>query len=155
MNKTDKDVEATLIEIKKRQKFKRFFHQVASDNNAEIVFESEGEPGRNRGVDGAILNLANCLQDMGVYSILTSQGYRHYIGNFSPKETFPQLPATLGIMFYLGSITRYKPYDFDKIIDGKYSWLVNEFLKTQPMQFLYCLASFLSGVDVVRPYAIS
>ncbi len=54
-------------------------------------------------------------------------------------------------MFYLGSITRYKPYDFDKIITQRYSWLIGEFLSTQPMQFLYALASHLDGVEVVRP----
>jgi hypothetical protein len=56
-------------------------------------------------------------------------------------------------MFYLGSLTRYKPYDFDKIVTHEYAWLVGEFLNTQPIQFLYGLASTLDGIEVVQPYA--
>jgi hypothetical protein len=56
-------------------------------------------------------------------------------------------------MFYLGSLTRYKPADFDKIVTHRYSWMVAEFLETQPVQFIYGIASFLGGVEVVRPFA--
>jgi hypothetical protein len=42
---------------------------------------------------------------------------------------------------------------FDKIVAGAYSWLVADFLATQPTQFTYTLASYLAGVDVVRPFA--
>jgi hypothetical protein len=57
-------------------------------------------------------------------------------------------------MFYLGSITRYKPDVFSKFIDSKHSWIVEELMATGPMQFLYTLGSVLAGVDVVRPYAL-
>jgi hypothetical protein len=57
------------------------------------------------------------------------------------------------VIFCLGSITRYKPDVFDKIISGKQNWIVEEFLASIPVQFLYGLASELASVDVVRPYA--
>ena len=56
-------------------------------------------------------------------------------------------------MFFLGSVTRYRPYDYDTILGGRYAWLVEEFIATQPTQFLYLLASTLAGVEVVRPLA--
>jgi hypothetical protein len=66
----------------------------------------------------------------------------------------PPLASVYAIMFYLGSITRYKPYDFDRIVAGKFTWLIGEFLKTQPAQFVYGVAAHAAGVDVVRPYAL-
>ncbi len=65
----------------------------------------------------------------------------------------PRLAASYAAFFYLGSITRYKPNDFDKVLEGGFSWVVNELLATEPFQVLYTLASELAGVDVVRPYA--
>lgn len=56
-------------------------------------------------------------------------------------------------MYYFGSVTRYKPHDFDKIV-SKFDWLVNDFLDTDPEQVLYLLASRISGTEVVYPYAI-
>ena len=70
-----------------------------------------------------------------------------------PRQILPPLAAVYAALFYLGSITRYKPDVFDKIIAGGYSWVVGELLATQPLQFLYHLASELAGVDVVLPYA--
>ncbi len=32
-------------------------------------------------------------------------------------------------------------------------WVVEEFLATEPTQFIYTLASWLAGVEVVRPFA--
>ena len=63
------------------------------------------------------------------------------------------MAAIHAAMFYLGSVTRYKPEDFDKILSGGYSWIVEEFIATAPVQFLYILASQLAETVVVRPYA--
>ncbi len=38
-------------------------------------------------------------------------------------------------------------------ISGGYSWIVEEFIATAPVQFLYILASQLAETVVVRPYA--
>jgi len=89
----------------------------------------------------------------GMSSILTANGYRMYFCSISRSNWLPPLAAGYAVLFYLGSVTRYKPYVFDKILGGGYSWIVEEFLATYPMQFIYCLASELAGVDVVRPYA--
>ena len=56
-------------------------------------------------------------------------------------------------MFYLGSITRYRPYDFDRYLAGRSGHLLSEFLATQPNQFIYLLASELAGNQVVVPFS--
>ncbi len=49
------------------------------------------------------------------------------------------------LMFFFGSITRYHPYLFEKVLSEKEIWLVSEFLKTQPLQFLLLLTSKVLG----------
>jgi hypothetical protein len=104
-------------------------------------------------VDRAILQLADGFRDLGVASVLTQSGYRFYVPVLRSAARIPALAAGYAAIFYLGSVTRYKPDVFDKILAGGYSWLVEELLATYPTQFVYTLASELAGVDVVRPYA--
>jgi hypothetical protein len=33
-----------------------------------------------------------------------------------------------------------------------YAWVVQDFFASAPSQFIYGLASFLAGVDVIRPF---
>lgn len=148
------DVRDALPELRKRQRFTRFFRGVTSAEDSESWFESEVEKGRNRGVDNALRELALQVRSVGVSSLLSVQGgYRYYLTSVSARTPLPHLAVSYAVMFYLGSVTRYQPDVFDKIIDGNYSWVVSEFLAACPRQFLYLLASEMAEVDVVRPYA--
>jgi hypothetical protein len=155
LEKHDKDVSQTFPELKRRKAFHRYFLQTASPSDEEIWLETQPVLGRLRGVDGAIRILTGHFHELGVSSILTSRGYRFYFSNIEPRRMLPRLAASYAAFFYLGSITRYKPNDFDKVLEGGFSWVVNELIATEPFQFLYTLASELAGVDVVRPYATS
>jgi len=108
---------------------------------------------QTRGIDNAIAAIARDVRECGIAAVLTMRGYHFYLVDTPPGLFMPHLAAMYGAIFYLGSITRYKPDVFDKIISGKQSWVVEEFLASLPTQFLYGLASELAGVDVVRPYA--
>lgn len=57
-------------------------------------------------------------------------------------------------MFYLGSITRYRPQDFERIVHGEESWIVGEFFSSEPTQVLHILCSILAGRAVHKPYAV-
>lgn len=153
LEKYDKDVEVTLPVLRRRRAFRQHFQQKIAGSGGEVWFETESVPGRTRGVDGAIVALSRCFRDIGVSSILTSAGYRFYVSTAQPRYSLPRLAASYAAFFYLGSVTRYRPDVFDSILEGGYSWVVNELIATEPMQFVYALASELAGVDVVRPYA--
>lgn len=101
----------------------------------------------------AIAELSENLRHLGLFAILTEKGYRYYLGHFAPRLLFPQLCSVYAAMFYLGSVTRYKPHHFDSIVSRGYEWLVADFLDSQPSQFLYLLASTIAGVEVKKPYA--
>jgi hypothetical protein len=137
-----------------RRAFTSLLSQVHPDNDQEVWFETETVPGSRRGLDNGLRQLAIQIRTAGIYCALTNTGYKYYISSMEPRTRLPQLAAVFASVFYLGSLTRYKPYDFDKILTGGYSWVIGEFLNTQPTQFIYTIASHLAGTAVVRPFAI-
>jgi hypothetical protein len=152
-DKHDKDVQPYLSHVKRRPYFRRVLKQKLSGNDTEIVFETEPIVGQRRGIDPAVKRLSEKLRSLHLATILTTAGYRYYLSTVTARYWLPPLAAGYAALFYLGSVTRYKPDVFDKILSGGYSWVVGELLATYPLQFVYGLASELAGVDVVRPYA--
>ena len=87
-------------------------------------------------------------------TIRTDMPYRKYYFYVCPKnevkQLLPQILSIYTIMFYLGSVTRYQPARFDKIMDSKYSSFVESFINDQPAQFLYQMASCFEERDVAK-----
>lgn len=126
-----------------------------SQPEAELVcLETPHVRRRGTSYRSALTILAGNLRAVGVHALLTRGGYRLYVSDFGPVEQsrLPQIASIYASMFYLGSITRYQPEAFDKIIDRRWAWLVTDFLNTQPKQFLYLMASEITHSDVVIPY---
>jgi len=67
---------------------------------------------------------------------------------FEPETALPQAAVIYATMFYLGSIVRYRPYDFDKLIDKKYRWVIDEFLQTAPKQFVILMVNEITQSEV-------
>lgn len=112
------------------------------------------------------LSFSALLSKKGLWSYTTGEDYRIYINPNrlikSPSGIYlfenydvstPNLNVlTLSsatiiylIMFFLGSITRYHPYIFEKVLNDKELWMVSEFLTTQPFQFLLLVTSRVLG----------
>jgi hypothetical protein len=81
--------------------------------------------------------------------------YRRYYVYLSPESehvgVLPQILSIYAVMYYLGSITRYRPHHFDSIIRGDFGPRVEEFISGQPMQFIYIMASEFAQQEVTRP----
>src|SRR5713226_10260933 len=53
--------------------------------------------------------------------------------------------------FISGSITRYRPHQYDAIASGQFGPWIQEFVNGQPLQFVYLLASeFAQTMRVLR-----
>jgi len=157
IDRKDKDVEKTLSVIRKNKAFKEVYEQVKpleeSAAKNHYIFETKAENYKTRGIDLAISKIAAKIRGCGVWSIITPSGYIYYLSNIKVRNVIPQLCAMYAIMFYLGSITRYKPDEFDTIFKG-HSWLISDFIDTAPEQFIYLLASVVAETEVVAPYAL-
>jgi hypothetical protein len=62
----------------------------------------------------------------------------------------PQALSIYAIAYYLGSITRYRPQHFSRILAGPFGEFIQEFLTSQPSQFVYLMASDFAKRDVAR-----
>jgi hypothetical protein len=81
--------------------------------------------------------------------------YRRYYLYVSPTRTdWPQVASLYALIFYFGSVTRYRPHIFNDILAGPYGAFVSEFVAAQPEQLLYLLASEVCEREVVKPAII-
>lgn len=101
---------------------------------------------------GDYFSLSQKLRNEGVWYFIGNDGYTHYLSSLAQNRFEPEVIVYLTI-FYLGSITRYHPYMFDKLFSDKEQWLVSEFLSTQPKQFLYLATAKILGQQVLKAYA--
>lgn len=62
----------------------------------------------------------------------------------------PQILAVYAYFYYLGSLTRYKPYHFDEILSGRFGGHIQEIISNIPQQFLYLLASEFSDREIAH-----
>lgn len=97
----------------------------------------------------AWLDLSDQFKGKGVWSYTDGGEYRMYIAS-SRRVEMSSPTIIYAIMFFLGSITRYNPYFFDTLMNEKEQWLISEFLKTQPKQFLYFMTSAIVGKPVFQ-----
>ena len=91
-------------------------------------------------------NLSKKMRDLGLWSYTDGDSYELYISPIATKMSSPSI--IYHAMFFFGSITRYHPDLFDSILTAKEYWMVSEFLKTQPKQFLYYMLSYINGTEV-------
>lgn len=91
--------------------------------------------------------LSKKLRNQGLWSYTDGLEYKLFISPISQRMSSPAI--IYHAMFFFGSITRYHPDLFDSILTAKEYWLVSEFLKTQPQQFLYYMISYINGAEVL------
>jgi len=97
-------------------------------------------------------NLSSKIRAQGIWYLISNAGYTHYLSS-SPHLRLSQESIIYLVMFYLGSITRYHPYMFDKIFSDKEQWLIAEFLATQPKQYLYLATARTLGQSLLKAYS--
>ena len=76
---------------------------------------------------------------------------KYYVYQASPAQFLMNQLLTMYLAtFYFGSITRYKPEQFDYILRSALGPFVFEFFANQPTQFLYLIASEFMGQEVAK-----
>ena len=87
-------------------------------------------------------------------TVNTSPPYRRHYLYLAPAaeqgQVLAQLPSIYATMYYLSSVARYRPGQFNRILEGAYGEQIQEILVSQPNQFLYLLASEFVQRDVTR-----
>jgi len=123
-------------------------------NRSLTCFEQEDGQGYSHRPSDIVGTVARNF-GLNVWSIVSSvPPYRRYYLYACPvKEhdhVLPQLASMYAVAFYLGSITRYRPDDFDKLLSGTYGPFIQDFLSWIGGQFTYLLASEFCERDVTK-----
>ena len=94
--------------------------------------------------------LSQLLLKKGIWTYTDGTDYIMYL---SSNDNFRYTSASLiyCLMFFFGSITRYHPHLFESYLSEEYIWLIAEFLKTQPKQFLYISTSLITESYIIQP----
>lgn len=87
-------------------------------------------------------------------TVLSAPPYRKYYCYSAPttehQQVLPQILSIYAVTYYLGSIVRYRPHHFDRILQDRYGPFVEAFLNDQPRQFVYLMASEFAEKEVTR-----
>lgn len=117
------------------------------------VFAQMGNPKKYKQKPSSVLNDLSLKASRRLWRIVTSHPpYRKYY-IYIPDENEKLLHQLLSIYlatFYFGSITRYKPSEFDALLKGEMGAFIHEFFESQPNQFLYLMASEFMEQEVTK-----
>ncbi len=97
-------------------------------------------------------SLSRQIINKGIWYYIGNKGYTMYLST-AQTNRYPTEMVIYWTMFYLGSITRYRPNLFDEIFSDTEQWLMSEFLATQPKQYLYLSTAKMLGQNVLKAYS--
>jgi hypothetical protein len=99
--------------------------------------------------------LVSGVRDLIWQTVLSIPPYRRYYVLLAPLvehvSLLPQILGAYALTFYYGSITRYRPHHFDRILNGPYGAFTETFLGEHQSQLLFLFASEFMQRDVTRP----
>lgn len=139
------------------------FREVVSDREANgrkiICFEqtsADNYPAQHPAdvLQGLVLGVRDNLWA----TVSSIPPYRRYYAYLSPStevsSRLPQLLSIYAITYHLGSVTRYRPQDYERMLNGKFGSRILDFVTGQPLQFLFLLASEIAQQEVTQPSII-
>jgi len=145
-------------EFLRRSRLQGSWQRVASPEGSKpstIWFEQTSPTPYTPGwIANAIPVLVETIRPHLWQAVLSGTPYRSYY-LYAPPATehpyvLPQLAAIYAATYYFGSITRYRPHHFDKVLDGPMGPFVEEFLHDQPAQVLFLMASEFARREVTK-----
>ena len=93
--------------------------------------------------------LSQKIKQKGIWYFTDGDQYKTFISTAPIHISTESIIYCL--MFFFGSITRYHPYMFDRLLTEQQMWLISEFLKTQPKQFLCAVTSRTIESAILKP----
>ena len=133
---------------------------LTSDGRKVICFEQVLKKKYNTSKPGNELTklLVNPLRHKLWTTVASVPPYRRFYAYICPPSevaaVLPQLAAVYAASYYLGSITRYRPHHFDKLVKSAFGPRIQDFVTGQPQQFLYLMASEFAQQDIAKPSII-
>lgn len=95
----------------------------------------------------------HCKLRKDLHYIYSSQRLWYLKRRDGPKGFIPRasLPIAFAAMHKLSELARYSPDLLGKHFDGRYNWLLSEFIAVAPMPFIDSVSSEMTGHDFMPP----
>lgn len=127
---------------------------VKSDDENYVCYEQENAIKHAGSPMDRLSKITDDIKRVFWQTVRSDEPYRRYYLYAHPSQdrdqVLPQLLSIYAIMFYLSSITRYRPLRHDEIIDSKFGAFIESFIESQPTQFLYLMASQFAEREVAK-----
>ena len=122
---------------------------------SHVLFEEVTPVSYGQHPTQVIAQVASTVKQKLWTTVLSVPPYRKHYVYLCPiadnAARLPQMLSMYALMYYLGSITRYRPHHFDRLSGSPYGGFILSCLADQPTQFLYLLASEFAKQEVTKP----
>jgi hypothetical protein len=119
-----------------------------------LCFEQINTTGYNHRPSDEVPAVVTSVRHLLWRTVLSTPPYRKYYLYAAPTnehlQVLPQVLSIYAITFYLGSIVRYRPHHFDRILADSYGPFIEAFMNDQPSQFIYLMASEFAEKEVTK-----
>lgn len=132
------------------------WHAVRAPHGVSKLWLETTSPGNYSAgwIADGVMPLVDAIRHHIWQTVLTVPPYRGYYLFVPPSSelpsVLPQILSAYALMFYFGSITRYRPHHFDRILVGPYGAFVESFMQDQPSQLLFLFASEFAKREVSK-----
>lgn len=133
--------------------FFKFFKRVSSDDPQQLHYESESLPWSTRGeFRAAHRKLRGEIRSLRLYRSSMNSGSRPSAEYLIPLNThgrdpLPEPCVLLAITFYLGSLVRYQPHIYDRLLGSEEAWLLDAFIRQCPSVFSFIMLNHLGRLE--------
>ncbi|MHB0843058.1 YaaC family protein [Stutzerimonas nitrititolerans] len=134
------------------------FHNVRSgevlDGRLLLKFEQTKPLAYTGRPSDKLEELINPIKNQIWSAVLRMPPYRKNYVYLSPvneqAHRLPQILSIYAFIYYLGSVTRYRPYFFDNLLSRPDGAHIEELISNVPQQFLFLIASEFAGREVAH-----
>lgn len=95
--------------------------------------------------------LSNEIKAINVRTMLTRMGFKYYL-DLQPDK-FDSAIYSYALIFYIGSVARYRPTLNEEILEGDYKAVISETMNSTPKQFLYLMTGLITKKVCAVPMA--
>ncbi|MDH2293153.1 YaaC family protein [Cobetia sp. 1AS1] len=134
------------------------FHHIKSEENLNsrllLKFEQTLPLTYTGRPSDKLEELTNLIKNRVWSSVLRMPPYRKNYAYLSPEgeknQRLPQVMSIYAFIYYLGSVTRYRPYFFEDLLERPDGAHIEETITNIPQQFLFLIASEFAGREVAH-----
>src|SRR5690606_36000569 len=91
------------------------------------------------------------IKEINIRTMLTRMGFKYYL-DLQPDK-YDSLIYSYALMFYIGSVARYRPSLNEEILEGDYKAVISETMNSTPKQFLYLMTGLITKKVCAVPMA--